>query len=174
MSRGNCVQIFPSDFEEGGKFYNIVLHESLPVPPEIMRYIYGGDYCEIENSTELNLLKFLWKVKGKRMYSCLCKSKEHLVCYCAHENQIEMFRDIKVEDFKTGGIFENIVINSKLPLNEEILDYMVGCISKFDAMPDGHCFKSNEYQIKILQRCYQYKNESTTFICNCKKHLNYY
>ena len=174
MSRGICVQIFPGDFEEGGKFYNIVLPESLPVPPEIMRYVYGGDYCEIENSTELNLLKFLWKVKGKRMYSCLCKSKEHLVCYCVHENQIEMFRDIKVEDFKTGGIFENVVINSKLPLNEEILDYMVGSICRFAEMSDGYCFKSNEYQINVLQRCYQYKNESTTFICKCKKHLNFY
>ena len=171
MSKG-CKPMNESYFEEAGLF-DLVLPECLPIPTKIMTYLYGECY-EIEKSTELNLLKFLWKMKGERMYKCFCKSKDHLVCYRAHENQIEMFRDIKVEDFKTGGIFENIVINSKLPLNEEILDYMVGSICRFAEMSDGYCFKSNEYQINVLQRCYQYKNESTTFICKCKKHLNFY
>ena len=173
MSKG-CKPMNESYFEEGGLFYDVILPECLPIPTEIMTYLYGECCYEIEKSTELNLLKFLWKMKGERMYKCFCKSKDHLVCYRAHENQIEMFRDIKVEDFKTGGIFENIVINSKLPLNEEILDYMVGSICRFAEMSDGYCFKSNEYQINVLQRCYQYKNESTTFICKCKKHLNFY
>ena len=166
--------VFERDFEEGGQFYNLVLPKSLPVPYEIMTYIYG-DYCDIEKSTELNLLKCLWKVKENViMYKCLCKSKEHLVSYYDHENQIHMFRDIKVQDFKANGIFEKLDINSKLPLNEEIVKYMVGYIYNFDTLPDGYCFKSNEFLIQILQRCYQYKNESTTFICKCEKHLNYY
>ena len=167
--------IFDRDFLVGGQFYNVVLPKSLPVPKEIMTYIYGDCFGDVEKSTELNLLKYLWKVKENlNMYRCLCKSKEHLVKWHDHENQIQMFRDIKVQDFKANGIFEKLDINSKLPLNEEIVKYMVGYICGYDAIPDGYCFKSNEFLIQILQRCYQYKNESTTFICKCEKHLNYY
>ena len=173
--------VLESDFQEGGIFEHLILPKFLPIPKEILQYIYAnecpmymdcGMFC-LDISSEINLLKRMWQLKGVEMVKCLCAGQDHLLTLEELNEQNEKYHQLKKEDFQENGIFAEIELFPKLPLNPEILKYIWGDLNFFDKIPDGKCIKSNDYQLNILQKCFHFKNEICTMVCPCNQHLNF-
>ena len=161
------------DFDEGGQFHNLMIPKSLPVPREILNYIFQDScYYTFAKSCEINLLKSIWDLKGIEMFHCLCGSKDHLVDKSQHAEQLKLKHELNERDFQKGGQFEDVEISHRLPLNENILTHLWGGLSYFNQIQDGTCFKGDCYQAHLLQKCYSIKYKKPCFICPCFKHLD--
>ena len=171
-------KVVKEDFLEGGVFENILLPTCLPIPNEILVYMYG-DICQMElkhqldQLSQINLLKNLWELKGVEMFKCQCQSQDHLLTKEIFEEHSK-FGVLTREQFKVGGMFENIELSSKLPLHPLLVNYIGENISHFKDIPEGQCFKSDKYLLNILQKCFNWKHHSPTFVCQCQKHLNFF
>ncbi len=64
------------DFNDGGLFSDLDIPTKLPVPAKIMQYVYGENNF-LDESSQMGLLKYIWKLKGFEMDISLCKG--HLV-----------------------------------------------------------------------------------------------
>lgn len=167
------VKLVENDFLEGGIFYHLILTKELPLPKEILEHIYGK-CCHLDKFVQIMLLKKIWKLKGVEMCLCLCLSDDHLVTKDELAEQLAKENQIKIIDFEENGIFESIPLcnNDSLPINNLILNHVWGGLSYYNEIPEGKCFKSDEYQILLLQEVYKCKYHSIySEICDCKKHL---
>lgn len=168
------MRLLEADFLDGGIFSKINVSKHLPIPEEIISHIYGEKCVDLDISSELNLLIFIWKLKGLKMYRCACQTNNHLVTEEEHKNQIQNIHKITREDFQPNGLFYDTHLLPKLPLNSDLLHYMFRDLCSYNGIQDGFCFKSNWYQINLLKEWYRYKNEVPAYICNkCCTHLNF-
>ena len=162
------VKLREEDFAEGGLFQNVNVSHELPIPTEILTHVYG-DCNQLDKIVQINLLKYIWNLKGITMYPCLCRSHDHLLTKEQYDEQQQKNKPLHPKDFEENGVWHNISFDELPPI---MLKKVWGDLSYFDLIPDGKCFKSVEYQLKLLQQFYfhKYKN-SFSFICTCKKHL---
>ena len=79
-----AILLKEDDFNDGGLFSDLDIPTKLPVPAKIMEYVYGEEYLNtnetffcLDKSSQMNLLKYIWKLKGFEMDISLCKG--HLV-----------------------------------------------------------------------------------------------
>ena len=174
--------VFARDFQEGGVFHKLTLPKFLPIPKEILKYIYDdqcptyvdcGMFC-LDPKVELNLLKRMWKLKGIAMFNCGCIGDDHIITL---EESIEMKCKPCVElyhkQFHKNGIFADLEITPHLPLNPKIIEHFYGKLSIYDQIPEGKCFKCDTWQMVLLQVCYSLKHGIRGEICHCFKHLNF-
>lgn len=176
--------LLAEDFSEGGRFHHLTIPKMLPVPREILDYIYEGECCRecidvLTSDCQINLLIRIWSLKGIPMYGCICSfnnSNQHFLEEAQHDEQftLEVKNELSWTDFQRGGQFAKLKISSKLPLNQEIFDYLWGELSYIDQIPDGTCLKSKEYQIKLLQKIYKWRYDRFGEISPCLKHLVLY
>lgn len=166
------VQLKREDFLEGGIFENTNFSKELPLPNEVLDYTFNGLKCDVDKLIQIRLLKYIWELKGVKLYNCQCKSNEHLITKEEFDNQLSSYREITADEFKEGGIFDGLQLSKTLPINQEIISYVWGNLSYYENIEEGKCFKSDEYQLQILKKCYNFQKYGVIpFICLCKKHL---
>ena len=64
--------VLPSDFTKGGRFEHIELPFFIPIPEEILNYIFGPDHGPIHYRTAMKILKSLHEMKGQDINYCGC------------------------------------------------------------------------------------------------------
>lgn len=167
-----CKKLKESDFLPGGIFQDLVLPRELPTPKEILKYVYEKDFCNLDKLVHLNLLKKAWELKGVFLFNCKCQTHGHLLTQTECQEQKDFCQKLDTSDFKENGVFHNLELTPNLPLDPIILKHIWGKLSYFDSIPEGKCFKSDEYQLQILKACFEFKYKDVfPFICTCKKHL---
>ena len=72
-----AILLKEDDFNDGGLFSDLDIPTKLPVPAKIMQYVYGEENNFLDESSQMGLLKYIWKLKGFEMDISLCKG--HLV-----------------------------------------------------------------------------------------------
>ena len=172
-------QLLKEDFLEGGIFHRTIFSTSLPIPQEVMDYLYGTNECvfDVDISCKLGLLIYIWKLKGVKLFRCGCKSMYHLVSEEEYDDQMANIKKFKKEDFQPNGIFYDIHLQSKLPINSDLIQYKFKDFSSYTGIPENTCFKSNKYEIRLLKQMCEFKfnQEFPVHICpKCENHLIFY
>ena len=164
------------DFFDGGIFSNIDIPTKLPLPPFVLHTLYG-DFNDCDRfippkSSQMGLLKQMWKLKGFEMEWCLCKT-DHLVPI---EEYTMAKRNLSVsqlsKEFFTeicGCFYGKMDLNcTKPPLPDfvikKILFYFM--MDYYNSIPEGECFKSTQYHLTILRKIFWMLGHSSK-ICNC-------
>ena len=188
-----AIPLQKTDFEKGGKFYNLDLPTKLPLPRSLLNSIYSDKFpkCDkfISKSSQLGLLKYMWHLKDVEVEWCLCQ-QNHLLPITLHlkiKRQLK-FNKLTKKDFiisedidkvlqkgKYHGKLDMNCITAELPLPDYITEPMFNCIRNFyDAIPEGECFKSPKYQIKVLKKMYDYVGRpSKICVCSLGTHLTF-
>lgn len=73
------------DFEEGGKLFGVYIPDYLPIPKEIMEFIFGDPDWKPTYSEQLKLLTLLQAIKGWDVEYCDCGA--HMVKRKKIENE---------------------------------------------------------------------------------------
>ena len=166
-------QLLNTDFLKGGIFYQVSLSDQLPIPKIITDYLYGDQcICDLDISSKLNLLIYIWKLKGIKMFKCACQNN-HLVSE-EFFDQIHKIKKLEKKDFQPNGLFHDLHIPPTLPLPSDLINYIFKDFITFETIPEGSCFKSNNYQIKLLKLFWQFQNGIPANISKCKSHLIFY
>ena len=180
-----AIPLQKTDFEKGGKFYNLDLPTKLPLPRSLLNSIYSDKFpkCDkfISKSNQLGLLKYMWHLKDVEVEWCLCQQNHLLPITLHHKIKRQLkFNKLTKKDFiisedidkvlqkgKYHGKLDMNCITAELPLPDYITEPMFNCIRNFyDAIPEGECFKSPKYQIKVLKKMYDYVGRPSK-ICDC-------
>lgn len=172
-------QLVKEDFLEGGIFHRTIFSTNLPIPQEVMDYLYDTNECvfDVDISCKLGLLICIWKLKGVKLFRCGCKYTNHLVSEEEYDDQLETIKNFKKEDFQPNGLFYDIHLQSKLPINSDLIHYKFKDFSGYTGIPENTCFKSKKYEIRLLkQMCdFKFNKEFPIHICpKCENHLNFY
>ena len=165
------VKLTVNDFSEGGRFFNLSIEKKLPIPKQILDHLYGNCFqmCKL---TQLNLLKYIWQLKGVEMFKCLCHSNNHLVTKEEYNEQLTKENPLKIEDFYENGKLAGVILKADLPIDLSILENVWGDLSYFQQIPNGECFKRDEYLLQLMKEAYNLKYDNVeTFLCPCKNHL---
>ena len=180
-----AIPLQKTDFEKGGKFYNLELPTKLPLPRSLLNSIYSDKFPKcgkfISKSNQLGLLKYMWHLKDVEVEWCLCQQNHLLPITLHHKIKRQLkFNKLTKKDFiisedidkvlqkgKYHGKLDMNCITAELPLPDYITEPMFNCIRNFyDAIPEGECFKSPKYQIKVLKKMYDYVGRPSK-ICDC-------
>ena len=188
-----AIPLQKTDFEKGGKFYNLDLPTKLPLPRSLLNSIYSDKFpkCDkfISKSSQLGLLKYMWHLKDVEVEWCLCQQNHLLPITLHHKIKRQLkFSKLTKKDFiisedidkvlqkgKYHGKLDMNCITAELPLPDYITEPMFNCIRNFyDAIPEGECFKSPKYQIKVLKKMYGYVGRpSKICVCSLGTHLTF-
>ena len=188
-----AIPLQKTDFEKGGKFYNLDLPTKLPLPRSLLNSIYSDKFpkCDkfISKSSQLGLLKYMWHLKDVEVEWCLCQQNHLLPITLHHKIKRQLkFSKLTKKDFiisedidkvlqkgKYHGKLDMNCITAELPLPDYITEPMFNCIRNFyDAIPEGECFKSPKYQIKVLKKMYDYVGRpSKICVCSLGTHLTF-
>lgn len=163
------------DFFDGGLFCNLILPTRLPVPLEIMQHIYGEEIfkCDqfLPKSSQMGLLKYIWKIKGFEMEWCLCK-QDHLVLLEEYNSVKRNFSvsQLQKKDFtqKDGLHYGRFNLScTQAPLPSFVIQQLF-CFMKeyYNSVPDGECFKSPQYHVNILKKLFGFFGKNPK-VCLC-------
>ena len=163
------------DFYNDGLFSHIILPNKLPIPLEIMHYIYGEQVytCDrfLPKTTQMFLLKYIWKIKGFEMEWCLCKTN-HLILLEEYNALVKNFKVSQLEKKsftdKQGLYYGRINLdNLWAPLPQFVIEILFGFMMEYyNSVPEGECFKSTQYHCSILKKIFGFFDKHVK-ICNC-------
>lgn len=165
------IKLSANDFLEGGQFFHLTVEKKLPIPKDILQYLYGNCF-EMDKLLQVNLLKYVWKLKGVEMFKCLCHSNAHLITKEEYNEQQNKQNHLKKEDFFENGKLFDVDLKTDLPMDLSILKHVWGELSYFENIENGECFKSNEYLLQLMKEAYNLKyKDIDACICICRNHL---
>lgn len=168
------VKLTENNFLEGGIFFDVIVNKELPIPTEILTYLYGNCF-QMGKLQQINLLKHIWKLKGVEMFKCLCQSHDHLVTKEEYFEQLSLQNPLKSEDFMENGQLHNFSLKTELPMDLLLLEHVWGRLTYFNQIPTGKCFKRDEYMLQLMKEASNLKYPHVEyFICTCEKHLNFF
>ena len=169
------------DFYDGGRFSHVIIPTKLPIPVEIMKYIYGEQIfkCDkfLPKISQMGLLKQIWSIKGFEMEWCLCKT-EHLILMEEYKNIKRNFSVSQMDknDFisKRGMHFGKMdLTNPEIPLPSFVVEHLF-CfmMDYYNSVPEGECFKSPQYHINVLKRIFGFFDKFPKIcVCSMGTHL---
>ena len=163
------------DFSDGGIFADVIIPTKMPIPVEIMKYTFGDQIftCEkfLPKTSQMGLLKQIWGLKGFEMEWCPCKT-EHLILIEEYRLLKRNFAvsQISKRDFTSReGMFygKMDLTHTKTPLPNFVIEHLFGfMMDYYNSVPEGECFKSSQYHIRILKQIFGFFEKSSK-VCFC-------
>lgn len=111
--------------------------------------------------------------KKSKLIICKCDNN-HLITEQEYNEQTQNIKKLLKKNFEFGGLFVDMHLSPRLPLNSDLIHYMFRDLSSYNCISDNTCFKSNKYQINLLKEIYQWRYDLSPSVSNCCTYLKFY